>query len=70
TFDADPVVLQTDTGVTEFAIDYPPHIQQPLIQTIVDALNGVGICPSTGESAARTNWVMDQMLQDYRNQTR
>jgi predicted dehydrogenase len=62
TFDAQPIVLTTPTGVTEFPIDYPAHIQQPLIQTVVDQLNGVGICPSTGESAARTSWVMDQML--------
>jgi predicted dehydrogenase len=62
TFDAQPLVLTTRTGTTEFADDYPAHIQQPLIQTIVDELNGVGTCPSTGESAARTSWVMDQML--------
>jgi hypothetical protein len=37
-------------------------VQQPLIQTVVDELLGLGRCPSTGESAARTNWVMDQML--------
>jgi predicted dehydrogenase len=62
TFDAQPVVLTNSTGVTEFAIDYPAHSQQPLIQTVVDQLNGVGACPSIGESAARTSWVMDRML--------
>ncbi|MBN2004519.1 MAG: Gfo/Idh/MocA family oxidoreductase [Anaerolineae bacterium] len=62
TFDDRPIVLTTSTGSTEFSYDYPPHIQQPLIQTVVDALNGAGSCPSTGESAARTSWVMDQML--------
>jgi predicted dehydrogenase len=62
TFDATPVVLTTAVGTTEFTIDYPAHIQQPLIQTVVDDLNRVSTCPSTGESAARTNWVMDQML--------
>ena len=68
TFDDSPLVLTTGQGVTEFAIDYPPHVQQPLIQTVVDALNGVGSCPSTGRSAARTSWVMDQLLQSYRDQ--
>jgi predicted dehydrogenase len=62
TFDTQPVILTTPQGQTEFAIDYPAHIQQPLIQTIVDALNGVGDSPSTGASAARTSWVMDEML--------
>jgi len=62
TFDAAPITLTTQEGVTQFSIDYPPHVQQPLIQTVVDELNGVGRCPSTAESAARTSWVMDQML--------
>lgn len=39
----------------------PEHIQQPLIQSIVDELNGEGTCPSIGESAARTNRVMQQL---------
>jgi predicted dehydrogenase len=62
TFDTRPLTLTTSDGVKEFAFDYPPHIEQPLIQTVVNELNGVGQCPSTGESAARTSWVMDQML--------
>jgi hypothetical protein len=33
---------------------------------VVDDLNGIGMCPSTGESAARTTWVMDQILEDSR----
>ena len=62
TFDTQPIILTTRKERLEFAVDNPPHIQQPLIQIIVDALNGVGTCPSTGESGARTSWVMDQML--------
>lgn len=64
-FGTEPIRLTTATGVTEFPEPTPEHIQQPLIQTIVDELNGLGRCPSTGESAARTNWVMDQLLQGY-----
>jgi len=62
TFDSSPVVLTTDQGRQEFAIENPLHIQQPLIQTIVDQLNGTGACPSTGVTGSRTSWVMDQML--------
>jgi 1,5-anhydro-D-fructose reductase (1,5-anhydro-D-mannitol-forming) len=40
----------------------PPHVHQPLIQTIVDELGGRGICPSTGESGARASWVMDRCV--------
>jgi len=66
TFGSGPVLLTTSDGDTEFAIDYPAHIQQPLIQSVVDDLLGVGHCPSSGESGARTTWVMDQMLAGYR----
>jgi predicted dehydrogenase len=62
TFDAKPILLQTAAGITEFTIKYPEHIEQPMIQTVVDELNGCGVCPSTGETGARTSWVMDQML--------
>ena len=62
TFDHGPIVLTTRTGTRETSFDAPPHIQQSLIQTVVDELIGRGRCPSTGESAARTSWVMDQML--------
>jgi 1,5-anhydro-D-fructose reductase (1,5-anhydro-D-mannitol-forming) len=43
----------------------PPHIQQPLIQCVVDELLGRGMCPSTGVSAARTSAVMDAALTSY-----
>jgi hypothetical protein len=44
----------------------PPHVHQPLIQTIVDELRGKGRCESTGESGARASWVMDRLLENYR----
>ncbi|MCB9419952.1 MAG: Gfo/Idh/MocA family oxidoreductase [Ardenticatenaceae bacterium] len=66
TFDDTPITLTTASGTEEFAIGYPEHIQQPLIQSVVDALNGLRTCHSTGNSAARTSWVMDQMLAGYK----
>ena len=65
TFDNAPVVLDTAGEASEFMIPHPPHVQQPLIQTVVDHLNGVGQCQSTGDSAARTTRVMDQILASY-----
>lgn len=41
----------------------PRHIQLPLINTIVRDLRGKEKCPSTGESGARTNWVMEKLCQ-------
>ena len=64
-FGVEPIRLTTIDGITDFPEPTPVHVQQPLIQTIVDELNGQGHCPSTGESAARTSWVMDKMLHGY-----
>ncbi|WP_274650874.1 Gfo/Idh/MocA family protein [Paenibacillus humicola] len=69
TFDNRPVVVETQQGVREFRIDHPEHIQQPLIQTIVDQLLGRGECPSTGVSGARTSRVMDRLIADYYHRT-
>lgn len=67
TFGDGPIRLENADGVREYHVDNPPHIQQPLIETIVAELRGqAGACPSTGESAARTSRVMDQVLNDYR----
>ena len=61
-FGSDPIALETTTTSRTIKIDNPAHIQQPLIQTIVDELRGSGKCPSTGDSAAKTNWVIDAVL--------
>ncbi len=66
TFGSEPVLLTTNEGTTEFPLQNPVHIQQPLIQSIVNELNGSGRCPSTGESGVRTSWVMDEVLKGYR----
>ena len=62
TFGSSQVVLENDNGKQQFDFTMPKHIQQPLIQTVVDELRGVGKCPSTGLSAARTNWVMEKIV--------
>jgi len=64
-FGNEPVTLKTAAGVESFDLPNPKHIQQPMIQTVVDDLLGRGHCESTGESAQRTNVVMDQILSDY-----
>ena len=69
TFGNEPVRFEDRAGVVEsFDLPNPPHVQQPLIQTIVDELLGrapAGHCPSTGASAARTSRVMDEALKGY-----
>ena len=66
TSQAVPIRLFRGDAVEEFPIADPPHVHQPLIQTIVAELNGQGRCPSTGTSAARTAWVMDEILKAFR----
>jgi predicted dehydrogenase len=60
-FGTGPVVLRKAEGVREFPEPTPEHIQMPLIQSIVDELNGTDTCPSTLYSAARTAWVCDRV---------
>jgi predicted dehydrogenase len=49
-------------GKKVFEFTMPEHIQQPFIQLIVNDLTGKGSCPSTGISAARTNFVIDKIF--------
>ena len=60
-----PIRLIRGDAIETFAVPDPPHVHQPLIQTIVDEQNGIGHCPSTGETAARTAWVMDRILAEF-----
>lgn len=62
TFAFQPICVSTSKGKEYFEPAQPEHIQQPLIQTIVNELRGVGECPSTGISAARTAKVMDMII--------
>ena len=66
TFDERPIELVRRGAVERFEVPNPPAIQQPLVQAAVDQLRGVGQCPSTGESAARTTFVIDEVLRAYR----
>jgi 1,5-anhydro-D-fructose reductase (1,5-anhydro-D-mannitol-forming) len=65
-FSDSDVVVRRDGGEERLALRNPPHVHQPLIQTIVDELRGRGRCESTGESGARASWVMDSLLESYR----
>ncbi len=61
-FHEDDTILSTAQGETTYPIRNPPHVHQPLIQTIVDELHGRGRCESTGESGARATRVLDLCL--------
>ena len=61
-FTYDPIALHTEKGRVEINIDNPEHVQQPLIQAVVNDLLGKEKCICDGESATLTNWVMDKIL--------
>lgn len=62
TFQFTPILLSSIDREQFFMPAQPDHIQQPLIQTIVDELRGSCPCPSTGETALRTAKVMDMII--------
>lgn len=65
TFGNEPVRLSATTGDETFDLPNPTNIQQPLIQTIINQLQGHGQCASSGHSALRTAQVMDTVLRNY-----
>jgi predicted dehydrogenase len=60
-------LLRADGSEESFPIAHPPHVQQPLIQTVVDALRAgdSSRSPSTGANARRTSAAMDTVLDSY-----
>lgn len=60
-----PLRLTTNGKTTELTFQNPQHISQNLVQQVIDELRGFGKCVSTGESAARTSWVLDEMVRNY-----
>ena len=62
TFSGLPFNLIRGVKVEEFNIKNPPHVQQPLIQKIINDLLGKDKSPSTGKTGSRANWVMDKIL--------
>lgn len=65
TFEDKPLVLRTGDKEEAVSLAHPPHVQGPLIQTIVDELLGRGTALSTGESAIRTSRVAEAMTRAY-----
>lgn len=66
-FDKEEFELDTvERGKEAISFPLPKHIQQPLIDSIVKDLLNEGRCPSTGETAMRTNKVMEQVIKNRR----
>lgn len=57
--------LTNENGTETFEFNNPEHISQNLVGQVVNELRGNKKCVSTGESAARTSWVLDEIVKDY-----
>ncbi|PHM66046.1 dehydrogenase [Xenorhabdus stockiae] len=67
TFGDSPISYYDDKNTLhQFNFENPKNIQMPFIQTIIQQLRGKDISPSTGISASRTSWVIDEVLKEYR----
>lgn len=65
TFADRPLLFRREDQARQEAVEHPAHIQQPLIQSMVDELLGRGSALSTGETAVRTSRVMEEMVRGY-----
>ena len=61
-FDEKSLQLTTEKGKNELFIENPENIQLYHVKNIREHLLGNSKHPSTGQSAAHTAWVMDQIL--------
>jgi predicted dehydrogenase len=66
-FSEEAITLENENGLKKIEFSYPEHVQQPLIEKVVQSLLGRGESPSKGETAARTTKVMDKIIADYYN---
>jgi hypothetical protein len=61
-FTYEPIELFTEKGRETLVIPNPQHVQMPLIQQVVEHLQGKGICQMDSVSGTSVNWVMDKIL--------
>ncbi|GHV27250.1 oxidoreductase [Clostridia bacterium] len=63
TFTPVPILLKYKDGSQEqYELEYPKHVQLPMIQHVTNCLHNLEQPVSTFETAARTSWVIEQML--------
>lgn len=53
------ITVDTEAGSEILHVPFPDHVQQPLIELIVQDLRGEGKSPSTGETGARSSMLLD-----------
>ena len=61
-YNYDPILVINDEGTRSIAVPNPPYVQLPIIRTVIEQLQGIGVCQCTSVSATPVNWVMDRIL--------
>ena len=64
-FDFRPIQLYTEKGLETLTVPNPPYVQLPIIQSVVDHLQGKGLCECSSVSATPVNWVIDRILNKF-----
>ncbi|WP_320167959.1 Gfo/Idh/MocA family oxidoreductase [Mangrovibacterium marinum] len=57
--------LRTHKGIEHFGFTNPVNISHNLVRNVIQSLRGEELCVSTGESAARTNRVLEEIVKNY-----
>lgn len=57
-----PIQIVTSEGRSSIVVPNPPYVQLPIIRSVIEHLQGIGICECTSVSATPVNWVMDRIL--------
>lgn len=61
-FNPTPIELHLNGKIERYEIEYLQHVQQSLIESVVKDIFGQSECVSTGVSGARTNWVLEEII--------
>ena len=61
-FNYAPIELHTSHGTELIDVPNPPYVQFPIIKSVIEHLQGFGVCQCTSVSATPTNWALDRIL--------
>lgn len=64
-FSYQPITVHTSHGTEHIEVPNPPYVQYPIIKSVIEHLQGRGVCTCTSVSATPTNWALDQILGKY-----
>ena len=61
-YEQNPIELHTSEGKKIISVNNPTYVQLPIIRSVIEDIQGIGVCKCTSVSATPTNWVMDRIL--------